>query len=63
MAGNVSQWVEDGYHDSYKDAPDYGSAWIEGGDNRTVRSGSWEDSPDSLRAANRSLNVADFRIN
>ncbi len=36
MSGNVWQWVEDVYHDSYRGAPTDGSAWVEGityGDN------------------------------
>jgi formylglycine-generating enzyme required for sulfatase activity len=28
MNGNVSQWVEDWYHDDYQNAPTDGSAWI-----------------------------------
>jgi formylglycine-generating enzyme required for sulfatase activity len=27
MVGNVSQWVEDCYHDNYEGAPADGSAW------------------------------------
>ena len=30
MSGNVWQWVEDAYHDSYHGAPVDGSAWMEG---------------------------------
>ena len=30
MHGNVSEWVEDCWHDSYAGAPDDGSAWKEG---------------------------------
>lgn len=30
MSGNVWQWVEDAYHDSYHGAPTDGSAWMEG---------------------------------
>ncbi len=29
MSGNVWQWVEDAYHDSYRGAPTDGSAWID----------------------------------
>jgi len=29
MHGNVLQWVEDCYHDSYQGAPSDGSAWTE----------------------------------
>jgi formylglycine-generating enzyme required for sulfatase activity len=37
MAGNVWEWVEDIYHDTYKGAPTDGSAWIQGDD--TTRRG------------------------
>ena len=30
MAGNVLQWVEDCYHETYAKAPTDGSAWIAG---------------------------------
>lgn len=30
MSGNVWQWVEDVYHDSYRGAPTDGSAWMDG---------------------------------
>ena len=29
MAGNVAEWVEDDWHDSYEGAPQDGSAWVE----------------------------------
>lgn len=45
MAGNVREWVEDDWHDSYTDAPTDGSAWIDSprGDHRVTRGGSWYD--------------------
>ena len=30
MHGNVCEWVEDVWHDSYKDAPNDGLAWTDG---------------------------------
>jgi formylglycine-generating enzyme required for sulfatase activity len=30
MAGNVWEWVEDCWHDSYLDAPNDGSPWVAG---------------------------------
>jgi len=66
MHGNVWEWVEDCSHDeSYKGAPDDGSAWIEGGEcgNRVVRGGSWRDGPQFLRSANRNWSSADLRVN
>ena len=42
--GNVWEWVEDCWHDSYAGgAPTDGSAWVSGGDcdRRVLRGGSW----------------------
>jgi formylglycine-generating enzyme required for sulfatase activity len=68
MHGNVWEWVEDTWHDSYEGAPVDGSAWLEGGDAsiRVLRGGSWFDV--DLRAAvrgwdfnNRNNNIG-FRL-
>ena len=55
MLGNVWQWVEDCYHDSYGRAPADGSAWT-AGDCKTpvMRGGSWNQGPPVLRSASRS---------
>ena len=54
MQGNVWEWVEDRWHDSYNGAPDDGSAWTAGNDpRRVVRGGSWGNSPKVLRASVR----------
>lgn len=54
MHGNVWEWVEDRWHDSYAGAPADGSAWIAGEDERRVlRGGSWFDGPGVLRSAFR----------
>ena len=55
MHGNVWEWVEDCWHDSYDGAPDDGAAWISGGncDMRVLRGGSWFSIPRNLRSANR----------
>jgi formylglycine-generating enzyme required for sulfatase activity len=55
MHGNVSEWVEDCWHDQYTArTPTDGSAWVEGNcDGRVVRGGSWEDSDAELRSAAR----------
>ena len=48
MAGNIWQWVQDCYHDSYNGAPADGSAWIRGECSRGIlRGGSWSDIPSS----------------
>jgi formylglycine-generating enzyme required for sulfatase activity len=56
MLGNVWEWVEDCWHDTYQDAPTDGSAWTtECTDEtkRVVRGGGYEDIPEDLRAAAR----------
>ena len=62
MHGNVREWVEDCWNDSYRGAPSDGSAWVEGNcDRRVVRSGSWFNNPSSLRAAFRGWGATDGR--
>jgi formylglycine-generating enzyme required for sulfatase activity len=56
MQGNVSEWVDDCWHDDYTaKTPTDGSAWIDEGNcnGRVVRGGSWEDSQVELRSAAR----------
>jgi formylglycine-generating enzyme required for sulfatase activity len=57
MLGNVWEWVEDCWHESYKGAPTDGSAWgKQQGDDcaqRVIRGGSWGHEPGSVRSANR----------
>jgi formylglycine-generating enzyme required for sulfatase activity len=53
-AGNVSEWVEDCWHDNYENAPEDGSAWLKGDCfGRVVRGGSWSSKPKDLRSAAR----------
>ena len=56
MSGNVWEWVEDCYHNSYAEAPGDGSAaeWDCG--RRVLRGGSWDDNPYQQRAENRYSN-------
>ena len=60
MAGNVSEWVADHYHDNYNQAPNDGSAWcqtiscVDNGTPRLVRGGGWNSRGASLRTADRS---------
>lgn len=64
MNGNVWEWVEDCWHESYEGAPDDGSAWVEGEcKRRTLRGGSWVEIRETLRSANRLRNGADNRNN
>lgn len=54
MGGNVSEWVEDCWHDSYARAPEDSSAWVNPGCTRRVlRGGSWGSPPDQVRSAFR----------
>jgi formylglycine-generating enzyme required for sulfatase activity len=53
MLGNVWEWVEDSYHDSYQGAPADGSVWEGEGKKRVLRGGSWYDAPKYVRAAGR----------
>ena len=65
MHGNVWEWVEDPWHDSYEGAPDDGSVWRKGGDAslRVVRGGSWNYAPEFLRSAYRNRYGTDDRYN
>jgi formylglycine-generating enzyme required for sulfatase activity len=64
MVGNVREWTEDCYHDSYSGAPADGSAWIKGANcfHRVVRGGSWLLAPAFLRSASRYWFEADYRL-
>ncbi len=54
MVGNISEWVQDCYHDNFNGAPADGSAWTNGDcDFRVLRGGSWDKNPRFLRAADR----------
>ena len=64
MSGNVREWVQDCWHDSYDGAPDDGGAW-EPRDcrRRAIRGGSWYGKPSHVRTANRFWYTAGFRNN
>jgi formylglycine-generating enzyme required for sulfatase activity/class 3 adenylate cyclase len=63
MHGNVWQWVEDCYKESYSGAPTDGSAVISKDCSRRVlRGGSWSGDPDVLRSTNRNGFTAFYRI-
>jgi formylglycine-generating enzyme required for sulfatase activity len=68
MHGNVWEWVEDVWHDSYQGAPSDGSAWTDGeGENssryRVSRGGSWVINPRILRSAIRGGDLPVIRVN
>jgi formylglycine-generating enzyme required for sulfatase activity len=60
MAGNVSQWVQDRWHENYQGAPSDGSSWETPGDpydSRVLRGGSWANGY-YLRSSSRSRSRA-----
>jgi len=60
--GNVWEWCEDTWHDSYEGAPVDGSAWIQdGGPYRVQRGGPWYRQPSFLRSAMRWAGPTDYR--
>ena len=67
MHGNVNEWAEDCWHDSYKGAPTDGSAWTTNCSNRfllrvaVVRGGAWFNNPRYLRAAVRDWSRPSYR--
>lgn len=67
MSGNVWEWIEDCWHETYTGAPTDGSAWLEaGGGNcgvRVIPGGSWGDRPRLLRASSRDWDFAGYRFN
>jgi formylglycine-generating enzyme required for sulfatase activity len=62
MHGNVWEWVEDCWNESYQGAPNDGSAWTSGDCRRRVLRGStWSNGPQDLRSALRYKNGSDGR--
>jgi len=62
MSGNVQEWVEDCYHDTYTDAPTDGSAWVSGScQQRVLRGGSWIGLSEDARAAFRNWSSTTWR--
>ena len=65
MFGNVWEWTQDCWNESYRGASADGSPWTSGDcSRRVVRSGSWSSDPEVLRSAHRlriiSVNRGDF---
>ncbi len=63
LHGNVWEWVEDCYQDSYNGAPADGTPRKTTGDctARVLRGGSWDDDPQVLRSADRNGYDPDYR--
>lgn len=60
MAGNVTEWTTDCWHQGYRRAPADGSAWSNPGcRSRVVRGGSWASSPAQHRVAWRMAQAHD----
>ncbi len=55
MSGNVYEWCADHWHENYDGAPDDGSAWTTGGEDRgrVVRGGSWFNDGNDCRVSDR----------
>jgi len=57
MSGNVREWVQDCWNDSYQEAPNRGEAWLTGDcQNRVIRGSSWSIDEGKIRARNRNRN-------
>ncbi len=53
-AGNVAEWVEDCWNDSYRGAPQNGSAWLKGDCRlRVLRGGAFDSAARYLRSSSR----------
>jgi formylglycine-generating enzyme required for sulfatase activity len=60
--GNVWEWCEDCWNDSYQGAPTDGTAWRHGDCQwRVLRGGSWNNNPRDARAANRYVSTPENR--
>lgn len=61
MGGNVSEWVADCWHASYRRAPADGQAWFNPGCRaRVVRGGAWSSAPQQARSAWRMSQEGDM---
>ena len=65
MHGNVWEWCQDHWHDSYEGAPVDGSAWLTDNEaaGRILRGGSWDLDPRFCRSAQRTDDSPDYRFN
>lgn len=63
LQGNVWEWTQDCWHNSYVGAPTDGSAWTSGGDcgKRVNRGGGWGNNPRSMRPTGRDADPANSR--
>jgi len=63
LHGNVWEWCQDHWHDSYNEAPTDGTAWLTENEKakRVCRGGSWLDDPRNCRSACRNYYYPGFR--
>ena len=63
MYGNVFEWLEDDWHDNYRNAPSDGRAWIDNprGSSRVLRGGSWYFDALGCRSVFRSYGGPGYR--
>jgi formylglycine-generating enzyme required for sulfatase activity len=65
MHGNVREWCEDHWHDSYNFAPGDDQPWLipaaADDERRLLRGGSWNNHPANCRSAYRISNRPDYR--
>ncbi len=62
LEGNVSEWVEDCWHENYLRAPTDGTAWVNAGcERRVVRGASWGSAPEEARSSARDSFAANTR--
>ena len=60
--GNVDEWVQDCWNDSYSGAPTDGSAWTSGDcSGRVLRGGSWDSQHRNLHLADRDWSPINYR--
>jgi formylglycine-generating enzyme required for sulfatase activity len=61
--GNVLEWCEDDWHDTYEGAPEDGSAWLNENNSqyKLLRGGSFDVNSDNCRSAIRSAYNPDYR--
>ncbi|MCG3145008.1 MAG: Hercynine oxygenase [Gammaproteobacteria bacterium] len=61
LHGNVSEWCQDNWHDTYTGLPLNGVAWEESGiTKRVFRNGSWRNTPALCRSAMRAARETSF---
>jgi formylglycine-generating enzyme required for sulfatase activity len=57
MSGNVWEWVQDTWHESYKGAPANGMAWSGNSSYHVLRGGTWFSLPKGVSASNRGKSI------